>query len=645
MVWAQSHSDLKADPIVRFGNLPNGTRYAILKNETPAGQVALRLRIGSGSLQESDAQQGLAHLLEHMAFKGSTNVPEGELVRILQRKGLAFGPDTNAFTSATQTTYVLDLPESDLDTIETGLMLLREISSELTLSAAAMETERGVVLSEERWRDTPQYRANAARLGLLLEGQLAARRLPIGKVEVLRSAPVDLVREYYESNYRPENATLLAIGDFDASVIENKIKAFFSDWQAPATEAPDPDLGEIKRRALQAKFVELPGSETKIEIAWIRPFDGAQDSKEKRRSDLLNRLGLAVLRRRFAKLARSETPPFLGANATFDNLLRSARVASVIAASTPEGWRRSLAALDEEQRRIVQFGIQQDELDQSIAEFRKSYENAAASAATRRTKDLARSLIAAFDQDFVFTSPADNLERFESCVNDLTVAEVNAALSRIFEGEGPLVLLTGPVSLEGGDKALAEEYRKSHAVGVGAPAREAVIQWPYGAFGSPSSLIERRTISDLGASAFAFANGVRLTVKPTKFRAGEVLVRARIGNGRLDMPAESSVWLTGAFTGGGLGAIRRAGHGAGPGFKSLCCAAERLRRRLFAGWADEAAGPRCTIASSCGLCVRSSLSPGGNRACESEEACAPSSTGGYSDWGRGAGLRPFAARK
>ena len=138
---------------------------------------------------------------------------------------------------------------------------------------------------------------------------------------------------------------------------------------------------------------------------------------------------------------------------------------------------------------------------------RGSYENAAASAATRRTKDLARSLIAAIDQDLVFTSPADNLERFESGVNDLTVAEVNAALSRIFEGAGPLVLLTGPVSLERGDEAVAEEYRKSHAVEVEAPAPEAVMQWPYGTFGSPGSVIERREISDLGASAITFANG------------------------------------------------------------------------------------------------------------------------------------------
>src|SRR5262249_8975619 len=123
-VWPQSRSDLKADPAILFGTLPNGMRYAILKNATPAGQAALRLRIGSGSLQESDAKAGLAHLLEHMAFKGSTHVPEGEMVKILQRRGLAFGPDTNASTGWTQTVYMLDLPGADSDSVDTGLMLL-----------------------------------------------------------------------------------------------------------------------------------------------------------------------------------------------------------------------------------------------------------------------------------------------------------------------------------------------------------------------------------------------------------------------------------------------------------------------------------------------------------------------------------------
>jgi len=223
--WPQAHSDLTPDPAVRFGVLANGMRYAIMRNTTPAGQTSLRLRIGSGSLEESDSEQGLAHVLEHMAFRGSTHVPADEMIRILQRKGLAFGPDTNAETEWTQTVFMLDLPHSDRDTLETGLMLMRETAGNLTLDPKALTTERGVVLSEERLRDTPDYRAEKAQIELFLDGQLAAQRFPIGKVEVIRTAPAELLRTFYAANYRPDRATLIAVGDFDPDVMEARIKA------------------------------------------------------------------------------------------------------------------------------------------------------------------------------------------------------------------------------------------------------------------------------------------------------------------------------------------------------------------------------------------------------------------------------------
>ena len=95
--WPQSRSDLKADPSIRFGVLPNGMRYAVMRNATPPGQVSMRLNFDVGSLMERDDQQGLAHFLEHMAFNGSTNVPtRGAMVEDLERLGLAFGADTNA---------------------------------------------------------------------------------------------------------------------------------------------------------------------------------------------------------------------------------------------------------------------------------------------------------------------------------------------------------------------------------------------------------------------------------------------------------------------------------------------------------------------------------------------------------------------
>ena len=173
-------------------------RYAIMHNATPPGQVSMRLRFDVGSLMERDDQQGLAHFLEHMAFNGSTNVPtRGEMVKDLERLGLAFGADTNAQTGFDSTVYKFDLPKSDDQTVDTSLMLLREIAGNLTLDQGAMDQERGVILSEERLRDTPGYRITKQRFGFMMAGQRPPERFPIGLVPVIQNAKVDLIADIY----------------------------------------------------------------------------------------------------------------------------------------------------------------------------------------------------------------------------------------------------------------------------------------------------------------------------------------------------------------------------------------------------------------------------------------------------------------
>ena len=119
--WPQARADITADPDTRFGALPNGMRYAIRKQSVPPGQAAIRLRFDAGSLMETDAQAGLAHFLEHMAFNGSKGIAEGEMVKMLERRGLAFGADTNASTNFDETTYKLDLPQTDDETVDLSL--------------------------------------------------------------------------------------------------------------------------------------------------------------------------------------------------------------------------------------------------------------------------------------------------------------------------------------------------------------------------------------------------------------------------------------------------------------------------------------------------------------------------------------------
>ncbi len=549
-----SQDALKPEADIRFGVLANGMHYAIMHNATPKGQASLRLRIGSGSLEEADDQQGLAHFLEHMAFKGSTHVPEGEMIKILQRKGLAFGPDTNAFTAWTQTVYMLDLPETDADTLDTGLMLMRETGGELTIGARALEPERGVVLSEERLRDTPPYREFKTKLQTQLEGQLASRRMPIGQVEVIKSAPADKLAAFYHANYRPDRATLIAVGDFDLDLMEAKIRARFSDWAPVGPATAEPDLGKVHPRGPQTQLFVIPGAPNAIEMSWVQPYDTTPDSIGRRRQDTIDDLAMAVLNRRLETLSRSAAPPFLTAEVSFGSFLRSARVASLRATTSPEKWRDGLSAVEQEVRRLVQFGARPEELQREILDSRTSLKNAVDGADTRRTPDLAGGLVDALDDQHVFTSPAQDLALFDAAVKGLAVDDVNAAARRIFSGAGPLVQATTPTPLEGGDKTLADAYAASVATPVAAPAAEAAIKWPYSSFGAPGRAVSVTPIADLGVTQYVFANGVRLTVKPTRFQTDQVMVLVKIGSGRSTLPSDrlNTAWASQALPLGGL---------------------------------------------------------------------------------------------
>jgi zinc protease len=334
-------SDVAPDPRVRFGVLPNGLRYAIQKNATPPGQAALRLWFDAGSLDETDEQQGLAHFLEHMAFNGSKNVPEGDMIKILERHGLSFGADTNASTNFSETTYQLDLPKTDDDTVDTSLMLLREAAGELTIAPEAVDRERGVVLSEERTRDSPGYRVFVNTFGFQLQGQRPPQRLPIGKTEILKTAPAQRIRDFYQAWYRPENAVVVAVGDFDVDAMEAKIKSRFGDWKAVGPAGVKPDLGPVAKRGLTAKVLVEPGAQTSVQMAWALPPDLELETRAKDKEELAKALGFAVLNRRLQVLTRSDAPPFIVALAVQNDQEHAANITTLAATAQPGPLERS----------------------------------------------------------------------------------------------------------------------------------------------------------------------------------------------------------------------------------------------------------------------------------------------------------------
>ena len=530
---------LATDPDVRFGRLPNGLRYAIRRNATPPGNASIRLRIDTGSLNERDDQRGIAHFIEHMVFNGSKDVPEGEFVKRLERHGLKFGPDTNASTDFEQTVYKLDLPTTDAETVDTGLFLLRQVGDKALFTAAAVDRERGIILSEERSRATPQLRQLIDELAFDYPGQPLPNRLPIGLTTIIKTAPRDRLVQFYEAYYRPERATIVAVGDFDVAAMEQRIVKQFGDWKGEGAPGPVGDRGSVAQRGREAGLFVDPAVPTRAGLTWLRPADLSADSREARARDMIDALAFAVLNRRLERIAASQSPsPFIAAQAGENQIADTAEATQMIAIAQPAQWKPALAAIDAEQRRLVQFGVAKSELDREIANTRTALQAAVAGAGTRPSAALADGLIDAFNDSRTPTTPALRLALFEEVAKGLTPALLNQSLPRLFSGSGPLVYLTSPTAVVGGKGAVLAAYEGMTKLAVTAPTQAATKAWPYAASGTPGAVVERKTIPAIGVTTVRFANGVRLTIKPTDFARDQIYVQARIGDGRLMLPRD-----------------------------------------------------------------------------------------------------------
>jgi zinc protease len=573
--WPQAESDLTADPAVTYGILPNGMRYALMANHMPKGQVSLRLRIDAGSFQETESQLGLAHFLEHMAFRGSAHVPDNEAFHILERFGAAMGADSNAYTQHTETVYKIDLPKNDAAGIDTALMLMRETAGELTLSEAAVDSERSVVLSEERVGDTPGARVQKAQLEFDFPGQPLGTRSPIGSVDVLKAAKAADIRAFYDAYYRPERTTLIIAGDISPKAIEKQIKLRFTHWRGRGPAGGDPVLGPPRVRGQEvARHIEA-GTGTSISLMWSKPADPRPDTRDHERDELVSVLGMMVFNQRLDDMRLSANPPFLRAGGGVQQFGRSALAGSIGVATTEQGWRTGLEQVLRAQRVLMERGVTQAELDRERTNWRTRLENGAASASTRRSANLADQLVGSIDRRSVFVTPASDLALFDEIAPKVSIEQVNRAIREAFSGNGPLVFLGGPQPMEGVEQILADIA--AAAPEAAEPDAAQPETWPYTAFGPPGEVVERHEVADLGATMLRFANGVRLTVKPTTFHADQILVSVNIGHGRLDQAPNSAapLWTVGsnAFLLGGyrdltVPEIKRltAGHQASVGF-------------------------------------------------------------------------------
>ncbi len=555
--WAHDASDLEPDTSVIYGRLENGMGYVLKENDTPSGTAAIRMHIDAGSTSEADDQSGLSHFLEHMAFNGSKNVPEGEMIKILERYGLAFGPDTNAFTSFDQVQYQLDLPSVEEEVIDTGIFIMRETAGNLLLDSDAIDRERGVIKSEERARDTYGLRNLINQIEFLAPDTILGDRLPIGDLDVIATAPRERFLDIYNKYYRPERVTFVMVGDFDASEIEAKIKDKFSDWEGVGEDGGDPNLGSVSTdRGLQANFFYDPDVPTTISLNYVKPYEKRADTSEKRKEDLILSIGNGIVSRRLTKLARQEDAPFLGGSAGNQGFFNAAEVSSIDLTATPETWEAALGVAEQELRRAIEHGFLESELKEQLANIRTGIENSVDRADTRDSTALASQLANAINDVRVFTTPQSGLDRFNAYADDITLEVVHKAFVEQWQGTDPLIHMSNNVEIDGAAEKILTTYRASTDVVVDAPEETGSSEFGYADWGAPGEIVMDERIEDLDIRTIKFANNVRLNVKKTDFEEGVVRASLRVGAGELEMadaPDGLNVLADNFYTAGGLG--------------------------------------------------------------------------------------------
>ncbi len=536
-------SDLKSDPALVTGTLENGVSYAILRNQTPPGTGALRVQFDTGSLNELPGTEGLAHYLEHMAFNGSKNVPEGEMIKILERLGLSFGADTNASTGPERTVYKLNLPTLEEEVLDAAFMLMGETAYNLTLDQGAIERELGIVLSEKRARDTVSSRLWEARTRFYTAGSDFMDRLPIGTDESLNAITAPDFKAYYDANYHPEKTFVAFVGDKDPEEIIAYIEKTFGDWSPETPAAEDIPVKPATEFSPRVVIHAEDGVATNISLNAIRPYVKLEDNAETRRERLIRRTGPAMMGQRMNAVVEGLDRPFISATMSSFSAYELSEGMNFSAYTDAKDWERALRGLETELRKALEFGFTQPELDAHMARLQSSYEARAEGADTRPTtgfmsSGLIDSLMRSYDNETVFTHPSQSLEWFNSVKDSITLDVVNAAMREAWgDMENVSVFMAKDNSVEITEDDIRSVLKDSRETAVVADdTSQMATEFAYTDFGQPGKVVSDVYNAETDAHLIKFENNVRLNFKQTDFDEDRVNIQLAFGDGNLSTP-------------------------------------------------------------------------------------------------------------
>lgn len=554
--WLYAGSDIPRDAAWKFGTLPNGLRFAVRNNGVPPGQVSIRVRINAGSLAESDAERGYAHLLEHLAFRGSEYIADGEAKRIWQRFGATFGSDNNAQTTPTHTSYQLDLPDISPENLDEGLKYLSGMVRAPRVTDATVAAERAVVLAELRESAGPQMRVAELTQAHLFQGQRLEERLPIGTPETLGAATGTSVSAFHKRWYRPESALVVIVGDGSPDSFAALIAKHFGDWKAEGPASDLPGFGDPNPKAPVAKIIVEPSQPLAVTYAKLRPWRHEIDTMAYTRQLYLDFLAVQLINRRLETRARAGGKYLVGSMAQ-EVVSRSGDLTTVSIVPIGDDWAGALAEVravlaDAETTAPSRADIDR-EINEISAFLQKDLQNAQNEPGARLADDMVR----AVDIGETVTSPEGAVAVFKAVMPFATPKALLATTKRLLGGAATRLVVAAPKPVARSDADIA-------ALAVAPVAADKSFRLARGSvsfrdlppLGNPGTIVDESEVPGLQLKRLTLSNGVMAVVYDNDIEPDKVRVNVRFGSGYHAVAGDKPNLLwTGdyALTGSGIG--------------------------------------------------------------------------------------------
>ncbi len=555
-------SELPKDPEVRYGTLPNGAKYYIRKNTKDPQRTNFHILYKVGAVLEEDRQDGLAHFLEHMAFNGSKNFQDNDLIEYCQSIGVEFGRNLNAGTSQQSTTYMITgVPTTRESIIDSMLLILHDWAGFISLEEEAIDDERGVI--QEEWRmyeGRASTRVNRQSVKLLFgEDNIYANRDIIGAYENLEKFTYQDIRDFYKKWYRPDLQAFIIVGDIDPAVIEEKLIKLMADVKMPEGEVAQAPVIKVEDN-IEPRFgvftdPELTATTVELSCRLAPTNDKYNNTAFAQKTSLLNSLATQMLGERYSEMSKSASSPFQRAYAyhttyydPFDILVMSA------SAREGEAYKAFEAAYTE-LLRAIRGGFAQPELDRIKADYlawiEQSYNN--------RNDRKNDAFVGAYNSHFYNNDPImsaeDDYKLTKELIEGITLEEVNAQFASLLTDKN-IVVEASLQSKEGVEiptvEGLKEIYERVKASDI-EPYTEEVITRPLlDASKLQGSKVTKTKEGKFGTTEWTLANGLKVVVKPTDYKADEIMFNAtRLGGTSKieDLGTLYSTSLLGSFGG------------------------------------------------------------------------------------------------